>query len=252
MATFEFTGKVALVSGASRGIGAAIAKGLAAQGARLVLSSRKQEAVGAVAAEIAASGGEALPVACHVGHVEQVDALFERIHEEFGRLDVLVNNAATNPYFGPILEAPGAAFDKTFQINCKGYFLMAQRAARIMAAQEHGAIINIASVEGIRPSPLMGVYAMSKAAVIMMTKAMARELGPAGVRVNCVCPGLTETRFAKVLIETPEIHEQYVAGTPLGRHAQPEEIAGAVRYLASDAASYTTGAVLACDGGALA
>ncbi len=252
MTAFDLTGKTALVSGASRGIGAAIAKGLARQGAAVVLCSRKQEAVDAVALEIAGEGGRALAAACHVGHPEQVDALFERVMKEFGRLDILVNNAATNPYFGPIIAAPDSAFDKTFEINCKGYFLMAQRAARIMARQESGTIVNIASVEGVRPSPMMGVYAMTKAAVIMMTKAMARELGGAGVRVNCVCPGLTETRFAKVLIETPEIHDQYVSGTPLGRHAQPEEIVGAVLYLVSDAASYTTGAVLPCDGGALA
>ena len=252
MNRFDLSGKVALITGASRGIGAAIARALAEHGAEVVLTSRKQEALDAVAAEITAAGGKALPVACHVGKAEMVDALFTRIHETFGRLDVLVNNAATNPYFGPLVQATEAAYDKTFEVNCKGYFLVAQRAARMMVDQGGGSIINVASIEGITPSPMMGIYSMTKAAVVMMTKAFAKELGALNVRSNCIAPGLTNTRFAQVLIETPEILERYTSHAPMARYAEPEEIVGAAVYLASDASSYTNGAVIAVDGGTVA
>lgn len=246
---FDLSGKTALVTGASRGIGAAVARGLAEHGATVVLTARKQEGLDAVAQAINDTGGRALVVACHVGKPDMVQALFARVQEACGRLDVLVNNAATNPYFGPVLEAPESAYDKTFEVNCKGYFLVAQQAARMMVQQGGGSIVNVASIEGVSPSPMMGVYSMTKAAVIMMTKVFARELGSARVRCNCVAPGLTNTRFAQMLIETPEIHTQYTGRSPLGRHAEPAEIVGAVIYLASDAASYTTGAVLPVDGG---
>lgn len=246
---FGLQGKVAVVSGASRGIGACIAKAYAAAGAKVVLCSRKQDGLDAVAGEIRGEGGEALPIACHIGQAEAIDALFAQIKEAYGRVDVLVNNAATNPYFGPLVHAPESAFDKTFEVNVKGFFLMSQRAGQIMVEQGSGSIINVASVEGLSPSPMMGIYCMTKSAVIMMTKVIARELGGSKVRCNCICPGLTETKFAKVLIDTPEIYDHYIQGTALGRHAQPEEIAGAAVFLASDASSYTTGAVLTCDGG---
>ena len=249
MTPFTLENKIALVTGGSRGIGAAIAKGLAAEGATVIISSRNQPAIDEVVAEIEASGGKAAGIACHTGKADQVEALFSRIKADFGRLDVLVNNAATNPYFGPLIGAEESLFDKTFEVNVKGYFLPAQQAARMMVDQGGGSIINIASIEGLSPSPMMGIYSMTKAAVIMMTKVIARELGSSKVRCNCVCPGLTETRFAKILIETPEIYRHYVERAPMGRHAQPEEIVGAVLYLASDAAGYTTGAVITCDGG---
>ncbi len=252
MADFSLDGKIALVNGGSRGIGEAIAKGFSAQGATVILSSRKQEGVDAVAQAIRDGGGQATAIACHVGKADQVEALFQQIQSEFGRLDVLVNNAATNPYFGPIMAAPESAYDKTFEVNCKGYFLMAQRAAQMMVAQNGGSIINVASIEGLSPSPMMGVYSMTKAAVVMLTKAMAKELGGSNVRSNCLCPGLTDTKFASVLISTPEIHDHYVNGAPMGRHAQPEEMVGAAIYLASDAASYTSGAIITCDGGTAA
>jgi NAD(P)-dependent dehydrogenase (short-subunit alcohol dehydrogenase family) len=252
MDRFRLDGKIALINGGSRGIGEAFGRAFAEQGATVILASRNQAAVDAVAESIRADGGAATGVACHAGKAEQVDALFARIKNDYGRLDILVNNAATNPYFGPIVAAPEAAFDKTFEVNCKGYFLMAQRAAQMMVDQGGGSIINIASIEGLRPSPMMGVYSMTKAAVIMLTKALARELGGAGVRCNCICPGLTDTKFASVLINTPEIHEHYVSSAPMGRHAQPEEMVGAALYLASDASSYTSGAVISCDGGSSA
>jgi NAD(P)-dependent dehydrogenase (short-subunit alcohol dehydrogenase family) len=252
MARFDLTGKVALVTGASRGIGAEIAKGLAEHGAEVVLTSRKQEGLDAVAQEIIAAGGKAHAIACHVGKADMVDALFEQVKATCGRLDVLVNNAATNPYFGPIILATESAYDKTFEVNCKGYFLVAQRAARMMVEQGKGSIINVASIEGITPSPMMGVYSMTKAAVIMLTKALAKELGGSNVRANCIAPGLTNTRFAQVLMDTPEIYEHYTSRAPMARHAEPEEIVGAAIYLASDASSYTTGALIAIDGGTAA
>lgn len=249
MVDFELNGKVILVNGGSRGIGEAFALEFARRGASVVVTSRRQEGVDAVAQAITTAGGKAVGIACHTGKTEDIEALFARIQSEFGRLDVLVNNAATNPYFGPLVEAPEAAFDKTFEVNVKGYFLMAQRAGRMMADQGSGSIINVASIEGLSPSPMMGIYSMTKAAVIMMTKVIAKELGGANVRCNCICPGLTETRFAKVLIDTPEIYDQYIARAPMARHAQPEEIVGAAVYFASDASSYTTGAIVNCDGG---
>lgn len=249
MADFELNGKVILVNGGSRGIGESFAMEFARRGAKVIVTSRKQESVDAVAAAINNAGGTAMAMACHTGDPAQIGALFERIKGEFGRLDVLVNNAATNPYFGPFVTAPEGAFDKTFEVNVKGYFLMAQQAALLMTAQNGGSIINIASIEGITPSPMMSIYSMTKAAVIMLTKSLAVELGPANVRCNCICPGLTETRFAKVLIETEAIYKRQMAGTPMGRHAQPEEIVGAAVFLASEASSYTTGTIITCDGG---
>jgi len=251
MADFNLTDKIAVVTGASRGIGEAIARGLAEHGATVVLAARKPEGLQAVAASIQASGGTALPIACHTGHPDEIAALYDRVESELGRIDVLVNNAATNPYFGPIIDAPESVFDKTFEVNVKGYFLMTQRAAKLMVAQGKGSIINIASIAGVSPSLLQGVYAMSKAAVISMTKAFAKELGGAGVRCNAICPGLTETKFARVLIETKEIHDLFVRDLPMARHAQPSEMVGAAIYLASDASSYTTGAMIVCDGGYL-
>lgn len=249
MGMFDLSGKVILINGGSRGIGEAMAHEMADAGATVVVSSRKLDAVQAVASAIEAKGGKAKAYACHTGQIEQVDALFEAIKADFGRLDVLVNNAATNPYFGPMVHAPESAFDKTFEVNVKGFFLMAQRAAQMMVEQGKGSIINIASIEGLSPSPMMGIYSMTKSAVIMMTKALAKELGGSNVRCNCICPGLTETKFAKVLIDTPEIYEHYIARAPLARHAQPSEITGAAVYFASDASSYTTGAILPVDGG---
>ncbi len=246
---FSLTDKVAIVTGASRGIGEAIAKDFAKSGAKVVLAARKQDTLDAVAASIKEAGGEALAIACHTGKLDMVDALFEQVMDTYGRVDILVNNAATNPYFGPMLSIPESAFDKTFEVNTKGYFFMAQKAGNIMAEQECGSIINMASVAGLVGPPMQGVYGMTKAAVILMTRAFATELGGVGVRCNAICPGLTETKFAKVLIETESIYEIAMQQIPMNRHAQPDEIVGAARYLASDASSYTTGAVITIDGG---
>lgn len=251
-ANFSLEGKVAIVTGASRGIGQAIAKTFAQNGAKLVLSSRKQEALDSVAASIKDSGGEAIAVACHTGKMDMIDALYDKVMNTYGKVDILVNNAATNPYFGPALNVPESAYDKTFEVNTKGYFFMAQKAGNIMVKQKSGSIVNIASIAGIRGPNMQTVYGMTKAAVILMTKAFATELGPSGVRCNAICPGLTETHFASVLIETKDIYDVAVQSIPLKRHAQPDEIAGAALYLASDASSFTTGSLVIVDGGATA
>ena len=249
LADFSLTGKVAVVTGASRGIGEAIARGFAEQGATVVLCSRRQEGLDTVAESIRAAGGKAIAVVCHTGRSADISGLFARVRDELGRVDILVNNAATNPYFGPAVEIAEGAFDKTFEVNVKGYFLMTQHAARMMVAQGGGSIINIASIAGISPPPMQGVYGITKAAVIAMTRMFAKELGGANVRCNAIAPGLVETKFSSVLLESPEMYEFFKQRTPMGRHAQASEMVGAAIYLASDASSYTTGAVIACDGG---
>jgi NAD(P)-dependent dehydrogenase (short-subunit alcohol dehydrogenase family) len=247
----DFTGKVALVTGASRGIGEATARLLAARGAHVVVSSRRQESVDAVAGAIAAAGGRASAVACHVGDEAAIDALFERIGDEYGRLDVLVNNAATNPHFGHIAETPLSMVDKTVQVNLRGYFHASQRGAILMKGGGGGAIVNVSSVNGERPGPMQGIYSVTKAAVISMTRAFAKECAGWGVRVNAVLPGLTDTKFAAALTQSERMLNMILPLIPLGRVAQPEEIAPAIAFLASDAASYVTGACLPVDGGLL-
>ena len=248
---FSLDGRVALVTGASRGIGEAIAHLLAAWGAHVVVSSRRQESLESVCAAITGAGGKATPIACHGGRLDQIDTLYQRIADDFGRLDILVNNAATNPYFGHILDTDMAAFDKTVEVNIRGYFYHCTKAGRLMRDAGGGAILNVAFINGVRPGPGQGVYSITKAAVINMTKAFAKECGQHGIRVNALLPGLTDTKFASALTQNREILERILPSIPLGRAAQPSEMAGAVLYLVSDAASYTTGNCLNVDGGAL-
>ena len=252
IADFSLKDKVAVITVASRGIGESIARGFAEHGATVVISSRKQESLDAVAESINADGGTCVPIACHIGDPEAIAKLFERVKADHGRVDILVNNAVTNPYFGPTIDMDMGAYDKTFDVNVKGYFLMCQHAGRMMVEQGSGSMINIASVGGITPGPMQGVYSMTKAAIISMSKVFAKELGSAGVRSNAICPGLVETHFSSVLVNTPEIHERAIQTIPLGRHAQPNEIAGLAIYLASDASSFTTGGVFVSDGGMIA
>jgi len=250
--SFSLKDKVAIVTGSSRGIGENIARGFVAQGAKVMLASRKQEDLDKVVASIKQSGGVASAMACHTGKVDQINALIEKTVAEFGRIDILVNNAATNPYFGDVLGISEAQFDKTFEVNAKGYYFMAQGVAKRMIKQGGGCIVNIASIAGLEGPPMQAVYGMTKAAVILMTKAFAKELGPFKIRTNAICPGLTETHFAAVLINTKAIHDMAVGQIPLRRHAQPSELVGAAIYLASDAASFTNGSILVVDGGTTA
>ena len=248
---FDLGGKVALVTGASRGIGEAIAKTLAAHGAHVIVSSRKIDACEAVAAAIRAAGGSAEALACHIGEMAQLEALFAATGERHGRLDILVNNAATNPYFGPIVDTDLASFQKTVDVNIRGYFYSSVHGAKLMAKNGGGSIVNVASVNGVIPGDMQGIYSITKAAVISMTQAFAKECAKSGVRVNALLPGATDTRFASALVHNPEVLNRMMPHVPMRRVAQPGEMAGTVLYLASDAASYTTGACINVDGGYL-
>jgi NAD(P)-dependent dehydrogenase (short-subunit alcohol dehydrogenase family) len=250
MSLIHLKDKVAIVSGASRGIGEAIALAFAAAGAKVVVSSRKLDGVQGVAAKIASAGGTALAVAAHVGQPEQCAALIGRTVEELGRVDVLVNCAGTNPYFGPIIGIDGGAYDKTFEVNLRGAVEASRAFANhVIERKGTGSIVSIASVAGLRAAPMQGVYGMTKAAMISMTQTLAFELGPSGIRVNAIAPGLIETRLAAAITSSPSLVERVNERTALGRVGQPEEIAGAALFLASDAASFVTGQTLAVDGG---
>jgi NAD(P)-dependent dehydrogenase (short-subunit alcohol dehydrogenase family) len=251
MVNFSLNGKIALVTGASRGIGEAIAITLAEYGAHVILVSRKIDGLNTVAEKIKALGGKATSIVCHTGNMGQIKALFDEIKSKFGRLDILINNAATNPYFGEMLGADEGIWDKTNDVNLKGPFFMIQYAAKLMMESGGGSVVNVASVNGVRPAPFQGIYSITKAGLISMTKAYAKELATKNIRVNALLPGLTETKFAAALLENEMIYNYALQQIPMGRHGQPSEMAGAVLYLVSDAASFTTGACIPCDGGNL-
>jgi NAD(P)-dependent dehydrogenase (short-subunit alcohol dehydrogenase family) len=246
---FRLDGKVAIVTGGSRGIGKEIAIGFAEQGARVALASRKQEALDGVAEEIRQKGGESLAMACHMGKPDQINSFFDKVVETYGCVDILVNNAATNPYFGLLIDAPEDAWNKTLEVNLKGPFLMTQAAARIMMQKGGGSIINVSSVGAFKANPMQGIYGVTKSGMVNMTKTFAQELALTNVRVNAICPGLTETKFSEVLIQTKEIYDIALERIPMKRHAQPSEIVGAALYLASEASSYVTGTCITVDGG---
>jgi NAD(P)-dependent dehydrogenase (short-subunit alcohol dehydrogenase family) len=252
MISFKLEGKIALITGASRGIGEAIAMTLAHYGAMCILVSRKAEGLAAVQAKIVADGGKAEAIACHMGDLSRIEQLVDQIKNDYGRLDILINNAATNPHFGPMTDASESVWDKILDVNLKGPFFMIQHASQLMASGGGGSIVNVASINGVRPGPFQGIYSISKAAIVSMTQAYAKELAQSKIRVNALLPGLTETKFAKALIDNEAIYKYALSQIPMKRHAQPDEMAGAVLYLVSDAASFTTGATIVCDGGALA
>jgi NAD(P)-dependent dehydrogenase (short-subunit alcohol dehydrogenase family) len=249
MTEYALDGKVALVTGASRGIGRAIAMRFAQAGARVVVSSRRLEAVQGVAGEIAALGGTALAAQAHVGQPADVQRLVERTLDGFGRVDIVVNNAATNPHFGPVLSADEGQWDKILDTNAKGVFRVCKAAVPAMEAQGGGKIFNLVSIAGLRPSPGMGLYSVSKAAVVALTQVLAVELGAANIQVNAIAPGVIKTRLSQLLWQTPQIAGQILARLPLGRFGEPEDVAGLALFLASPASDYVSGAVFVIDGG---
>ena len=250
---FSLKGKIAVVTGASRGIGESIARTLAEYGAEVIITNKTMEGLPEVEAAIRAAGGKAVARACHNGVLSEIEDLFKFIEADYGKLDILVNNAAMNFYFGNIIDASEDVWDKTMEVNLKGTFLMCQNGARLMMKNGGGSIINVASINGIKPALMQGVYSVTKAGVIALTKSFAKELASAKIRVNALLPGLTDTKFTSVMINNEELMEKYLMPQiPLHRAAQPDEMSGAVLYLASDASSYTTGATIVVDGGALA
>ncbi|MGE0086088.1 MAG: SDR family oxidoreductase [Desulfococcaceae bacterium] len=252
MVSFSLEGKVALITGASRGIGESVSKTLAEYGAHCILVSRKIEALRTVADDIEKKGGKAVAMACHVGYPDSIETLIKEVEDQFGRLDILINNAATNPFFGHMADADEKSWDKTIAVNLKGPFFMIRHAVELMKKNGGGSIVNVSSVNGKRPAPFQGIYSITKAGLIAMTQAYARELAPYHIRVNALLPGITKTDFSNALIENEKIYKSAMQQVPMARHAEPEEMAGAVLYLVSDAASYTTGSCIVCDGGYLA
>jgi len=249
---FNLTEKVALVSGASRGIGAAIAQILAEFGANVILTSRKAENLKEVETAILKSGYQASSMVCHNGDLTQIESLFQNIKKIHGRLDILINNAATNPFYGSVLDADEAAWDKTLDVNLKGPYFMCQNVAKLMRKNGGGSIVNVSSINGRIPMHQQSIYSITKAGLISMTQAFAKELGGDNIRVNALLPGLTDTKFASAVTQNEELMKTVLPQIPLGRIAQPSEMSGMVLFLVSDAASYVTGSTFTVDGGVLA
>lgn len=241
--------KVAIVTGASQGIGKEIALGFVREGAKVVIASRKQDGLDAVVNEIEQMGGTALALPTHTGITEQCQQLIQKTVDTFGRVDILVNNAATNPHFGPVMTSEASHWQKIFEVNVMGYFMLSKFAAEIMQKNGGGKIINMASVAGLTPGPMMGVYSVSKAAVIMITKVMAQELGGYNIQVNAIAPGIIRTKFAEALWTNDDISKMFLERTPAGRFGEVEDLVGAALYLASEQSKYHTGDVLVIDGG---
>ena len=251
MARFDLTGKIALVAGASRGIGEAIAHGLAEHGATVICTSRKLEACEKVADDIRAKGGKADAMVLHLGEVDTHDAVLAEIKKKHGGLHILINNGATNPYFGAAHETPEWAYDKTMDVNLKGPFYLTAKSIPIMLESGGGSVVNVASIDGIQPGLLRVVYGMTKAGVINMTKGFAKEYSNQGIRVNALLPGFTDTKLAAGLKDNPAMQTYVDMNLSVKRMAQPEEMVAAVLYMVSDEASYFTGQGMVVDGGAV-
>ena len=249
MGLFDLTGKVALITGSTKGIGLAIAHRMAEAGAKVVVSSRNQPACDEVAADINAKGGDAFPFACNINYKVQLQALADKTVEQYGKIDILVINAALNPFYGPSQDIPDDAFDKIMNSNIGSAHRLCQMVLPGMAKLGGGAVNIVSSIAGIKGSNVLGAYGISKAADMQMARNLAVEWGPHNIRVNCIAPGLVRTDFARALWENPETYQQTVSKYPLRRIGEPDEIAGAAIYLASDAGSFTTGQTLVVDGG---
>ena len=248
---FDLTGRVALIAGASRGIGEAIAHGFAQHGATVICSSRKQADCEKVAEAIREAGGQAISAELHLGELSDHSKVIDMIAEKYGRLDILVNNGATNPFMGASHDAPESAYDKTFEVNVKGPYYLSSTAIPLMLKNGSGAIVNVASIDGIQPAKGRVIYGMTKAAVIAMTKGMAKEYGSHGIRVNALLPGFTDTKLASALKKTPGIQKYMDENLAIPHMAHPDEMVGAVLYMVSDAGSYFTGQGMVVDAGAI-
>ncbi len=246
---FDLEGKVAIITGSSKGIGKAMAKGLAEKGAQVVVSSRSQEACDEVVKEFTEAGLKAIGIACHIGKEEQRKNLVDKTVEAFGRIDVLINNAAINPVYGPIEDVDPSIFDKIMDVNVKAPWALSNLVLPHMQANKNGSIINIASVEALTPGFGLGLYSTSKAALLMLTKNQAKEWGQHGVRANAICPGLIKTKFSAALWTNEKLLNKLERSIPSGRMGQPEEMVGLACLLASDAGGYMTGGVYTADGG---
>ena len=252
MSLFDLTGKTAIITGSSRGIGRAIAEAMADQGARVVISSRKPGPCEEVAAEINKKHGDgtAIAIPANISSKEELQALVDETNKTFGKIDILVCNAASNPYYGPMAGISDDQFTKILQNNIISNHWLVQMVAPQMQARKDGAIIIVSSIGGLRGTPIIGAYNISKAADFQLARNLATEFGADNIRVNCIAPGLIKTDFAKALWENPETLKRSLTGTPLKRIGEPEEIAGAAVYLASKAGSYMTGQMMVVDGGA--
>lgn len=246
---FSLAGRTAIVTGGSRGIGRAVALAFAEHGADVAVASRKRAGLEAVKTEIERLGRNSLAIPCHMGKAEDVKNLAARVLDAWGRVDILVNNAATNPVFGPFVETDESAWEKVMDVNLKGPFLLSKAVAASMIGHRAGKIINVSSNEALVPNPNLGTYSISKAALITQTRVLARDLGKHGICVNCIAPGLVETRFASALFEDQQLYEYYMNKIALQRHGQPDDIAGTAVFLASDASNFMTGHTLVVDGG---
>jgi NAD(P)-dependent dehydrogenase (short-subunit alcohol dehydrogenase family) len=249
--TLSLNDKVAIVTGASKGIGEAIVRLYAAHGAKVVVSSRKQEAVDAVAQSIREAGGDAIGIEAHMGKMDSIKSLVDKTLEHYGRIDIIVNNAATNPVFGAVENCDESAFDKIMDVNVKGCFELAKLALPSMKANKSGSIINMSSIGGLKPEPGLGIYSVSKAALVMLTKVMAKEWGRHNIRANAICPGLIKTKFSQALWQNEQVSDHFMKNLPIARLGSPEDIARLSLFLASDASSYSTGGVFTSDGGFL-
>lgn len=241
--------KVAIITGASKGIGKAIAFAMGKAGAKVVVSSRKQEAVDAVATEFKEAGIEAIAIACNVGKMEEIPTLIDGTVDAFGGIDIVVNNAGANPTFGPITQLQDWAYDKIMDVNLKGPMELARKAYPYLRKGNGGSVINISSVEGFTPSEGLGMYSVSKAALIMLTKVMANEWGRDKIRVNAICPGFIKTKLSQGIMDNPQLYKMIMAKQAVKHDGQPEDIAGAAVLLASDQAQFLTGTTLTIDGG---
>lgn len=246
---FRLDGKVALITGASKGIGAAIAEAFAEAGARVILSSRKLESLEVLQQALADKGHDVHVIPANVGKEADIHLLAEQSLAWAGGVDILVNNAAANPVFGPLEQTASWAFDKIMEVNLKGPFELSKLLLPSMKTKGKGAIIHISSIGGLRPEPQLGMYSVSKAALLSLAKVMAKEWGAYGIRVNAICPGLIQTKFSEALWSNEKIMRHMMAAQPIPRVGSPQEIAALALYLASDASAFSTGAVFTADGG---